>query len=834
MEVYKFMEKLKKYFPYILFLFLVFVLFYRAFLGYSIQGIDTALWASKLYKNNALFTPFNWNPLFWLGMSNGSYLLGVYWVICQLFPVSQTLFVTYALSIFLALIFFYFFLERLGVSIWGKIFGSICYSFMPPIVTLIYSGHIQVIELLPYIPLIFLSIEEIFSMESNFFKKIAFVGLISLCWGVLVTLDVQRGIYFSFLAVSYILFHIFSSEKNKNILSVFKSKTFYVKIGVLFIIGLLSILVFSNSLPTWLEALKGRQALQSKTQVKSEKEKFDFATSWSFHPAELIDSLAFGFHGKLSGDSQAPYWGNKPFAGNTEAIGFFLILFAMIGFFLLYKREKRIKFFFWAGIVLFLLSFGRYWPGKPFFWLFYKLPLMSNFRAPAKFVCIAAFCLSIIAAMGFDNLMNILFNEAEKRKRFFDNLTKTIGILSILVLLSLFFVMIGSADISFSLSKKFNENSILGDKALSTLIFSLLRLIVFLILSLSLIFIATKYNKNKQVIRIVGSIFIALSLIDIFTINWFYISKSYIKESEFYKKDEVVDFLYKELNGEIFRTATSVFLPHQGRSVSIPITRLKGYYLTFHFPYYGIETLDIPATSTLMEDYENFFMKSLEANFKMPVSSILDVLYFNERLFQLGNVKYVLIDAKIDISNLILTNILKALDNREIYVYFNENYMPRLAFYESYISVKENNEALKYLSDPLFSFKDNVVINYRIPKENTGNNNSIPVKVTEYRGWRYKAVVNAPADGVVVGSFKYEKGWKARVDGKPSECFPANYLLVGTFVPAGEHSVEFLFEPSKVYFYITIIAIATCLLIFIFGLLLSKKGEILYGRKKAV
>ncbi|MGC8765018.1 MAG: YfhO family protein [Brevinematia bacterium] len=829
------MRKIEKYFPFLLFFVLVFILFYKIFSGFVIQGVDTALWANRLYKNNALFTPFNWNPLFWLGMSSGAYILGIYWICCQIFPVGQILFFTYFISIFLGLVFSYLLLKKLGLSLWGRIFGAICYSFMPPIVTLIYSGHIQVIELLPYIPLIFLCIEEIFGEgSSNFFRKMAFLGLLSICWGLAVNLDVQRGLYITLLAVSYVIFHIFSAEKGKKINQIMVSGEVYKKIGVLFLIGVLSFLVFSNSLPTWLETLKGRLALQNKAQSRSESEKYDFATSWSFHPAELIDSIAFGFHGMLSGDSKGPYWGEKPFSGNSEAIGFFAIFFCIVGLTLCYKQEKRVRFFFWAALILLLLSFGRYWPGKPFFWLFYKLPLMSNFRAPAKFVCIAAFCISILAGMGFDGIINLLMNETEKRKKFFDNLLKTMAILVVLSLLGMFFIMISSSDISFSLSKKFNNNSFLAGRAVSNMIMAILRFTIFLSVSLILIFITMKFNRDKKYILISGGLFIFLNIIDLFTINWFYISKSYVKEDEFYKKDEVVDFLYKENSKEIFRTATSVFLPYQGRSTSIPVTRLKGYYLTFHFPYYGIETLDIPASSTLMEDYENFFLKTLEANFKGQLNNILDVLYLDERLFQLGNVKYVLIDANIQISNLILTNILKALDNNNVYVYYNPDYMPRVTFYESFVSVRDNVESLKYLSDPFFNFKESAVIATGEYKEKKGEENFIPQEIVEYKGWKYKIKINSPVGGVLVGSFKYEDGWKAKVDGRYVKVFPADYLLVGTYVPEGEHIVEFLYEPSKLYFYITLCSLIGCFLIFASGMILSKRGDFLNGRKKAV
>jgi hypothetical protein len=41
-------------------------------------------------------------------------------------------------------------------------------------------------------------------------------------------------------------------------------------------------------------------------------------------------------------------------------------------------------------------------------------------------------------------------------------------------------------------------------------------------------------------------------------------------------------------------------------------------------------------------------------------------------------------------------------------------------------------------------------------------------------------------------------GWKAKVDGKPAELFTGNHLFRVLFLPAGEHLVEFSFEPSWV------------------------------------
>ena len=56
---------------------------------------------------------------------------------------------------------------------------------------------------------------------------------------------------------------------------------------------------------------------------------------------------------------------------------------------------------------------------------------------------------------------------------------------------------------------------------------------------------------------------------------------------------------------------------------------------------------------------------------------------------------------------------------------------------------------------------------------------------------------NSIKDGIVIFSeIYYEKGWNAYVDGTPTPHFRANYVLRGMQIPAGNHVVEFKFEPS--------------------------------------
>ena len=78
--------------------------------------------------------------------------------------------------------------------------------------------------------------------------------------------------------------------------------------------------------------------------------------------------------------------------------------------------------------------------------------------------------------------------------------------------------------------------------------------------------------------------------------------------------------------------------------------------------------------------------------------------------------------------------------------------------------------------------------------------------------------VESSAPGVVVFSeIYYPHGWKASIDGTPADHFRVNYLLRAMNVPAGKHSIHFVFDPDSVRKGDTI-AVAFCILMYLISL----------------
>jgi uncharacterized membrane protein YfhO len=80
----------------------------------------------------------------------------------------------------------------------------------------------------------------------------------------------------------------------------------------------------------------------------------------------------------------------------------------------------------------------------------------------------------------------------------------------------------------------------------------------------------------------------------------------------------------------------------------------------------------------------------------------------------------------------------------------------------------------------------------------------------------YKTSSNS-SQFAVFSEVYYDKGWDVYVDGKKSDYVKANYVLRAMPIPAGQHTIEFRFEPASHKIGSTVTLICSVLMLILLG-----------------
>jgi len=97
----------------------------------------------------------------------------------------------------------------------------------------------------------------------------------------------------------------------------------------------------------------------------------------------------------------------------------------------------------------------------------------------------------------------------------------------------------------------------------------------------------------------------------------------------------------------------------------------------------------------------------------------------------------------------------------------------------------------------------------------------------EATGRKASGTVNTAEDSMLVTTIPYDKGWKAKIDGKPVKVsnFKDAFLMIK--VPAGKHTVTFSYLPEG--FTIGAILFVLCIALFILYVWYLDRNRPFYG-----
>ena len=763
----KIMEKLKKLSPHLivllLFMSISFVYFSPLLEGKMLDMHDIKQWQGMSKEvvdfhektgENALWTNsmFSGMPAYQIATwSDANLIQYVVKVITLGMPRPASL-------LFLYLLGFYILLLSLKVDYRLAAVGAIAFAFSSYFFIIIQAGHMTKAHAIAYVPMVVAAV--LYTYRGKM-----------LLGGVLTALTVALEIYANHLQITYYLALMLLIIGLVQFVKDLKAKNlvdFAKRTGVLLVAALLASGTAFTNLATTMEygkdSTRGKSELTTNLDNKTTGLDKDYATQWSYGIAETFTLLIPNFHGgasqgELTTESEtyqaiksAPnakqlikqlplYWGDQPGVGGPTYAGAIVIFLFVLGLFFV-KSEMRI-WLVMATIMSIMLAWGKNFMGLTELFLDY-FPGYNKFRAVSMILVIAEFTIPFLGFVALNKFLisDKLENEREKTLKLAFYIVGGITLLFALIP-SLFFDFVGGQDASLE-KNGWPIDALQSDRA-GLLSADAWRSFIFIALTFGTLWLFLKNQlQSKYVIFIVG----VLVLADMWTVN-----KRY-------------------LNNDNFASKRKVEKPYQASQADQQILNDKD-------PNFRVFNQTV---STFNDASTSYFHKSIGG-------------YHGAKLKRYQE----LIENHIAKGNMAVLNMLntKYFISQQGQVQQNPGAMGNAWFVNNVNIVANADAEIAALNG--FNPDSTAIVDTRFSDQIIDNldNSNATINLEEYKPNYLKYASSSTKDGIAIFSeIFYDKGWNAYIDGKLKPHFRANYVLRGMQIPAGNHLVEFKFEPS--------------------------------------
>lgn len=717
--------------------------------------------------------------------------------------------------IFLLMLGFFISLICFGVDPWLSIVGALAYAFSTYFVIIIEAGHITKTLALAFMPPIIAGIHYAYT-KNRIIGAIVVVVFLAL---QLVVNHLQITFYTLLIILIYLIFKIVEVVKNKTYSSFLKSS------GILLLAGTIALLTnFSQFITTYdygKDSIRGKSELSINKENKTSGLDKDYATAWSYGKIETLNLLipnltGGGSSGELSEKSEMfkelqklgvqnparivknmpTYWGPQPFTSGPVYIGALIVFLFIFGMFIV---KGNIKWWlFSATIFSILLAWGKNFMFLTDFFLDY-FPFYNKFRTVSMILIIAEFTMPLLGILAIKNIIE----KTVKKDEIIKALKWSVGILAGLILILLINPGILSFESGnekrvfmsmFGLQEGQQAQQILdvfipalkSDRA-SIFRGDAFRSLIFILLGATFIwlFAAEKIKLNIFIILLAFAI-----VVDLWTVDKRFLNsddfQSARHEKEPFKKSEADKFILKdkELNFRVLNLAVNTF---NDASTSYFHKSIGGYH------------------GAKMRRYQEL----IDAKIEQEMSMLINALNTSNNELQIHSV-------------LINLSVLNMLNTK--YIIINPNMMPMMNkfqlgnawFVDEIKEVASADEEIKAVQN--FNSERTAIIDTKFKEYffNFQKDSSATIKLVDYRPNFLKYKTNAETEQLAVFSeIYYEKGWNAYLDNKKVPYFRANYVLRAMKIPAGNHKIEFRFEP-EIWAFGNKISLAGSILLIIF------------------
>ncbi len=700
---------------------------------------------------------------------------------------------------FLASICFYFLCLVAGASPWVGIMGGLAYAYSTFDPIIIAVGHETQIISLGYVPAVLAGILLLF--QKKYWAGFAVTALFS---ALLIMQNHVQIVYYTLLiAVIMAIVFFIKSYKEKQIPAAMKGAMLALAAGI---IGLACCAV--TMMPTYEYAKESMRGGRSELTLGGNELKTkggldkDYAFHYSLGLGETFTFMVPGLYGGSNGGNEyntsskfvqkfselgvpeeqavlyenaSSYWGNQPVTSGPVYLGAIVCLLFIFG--MVYLKSWYKWWLLAASVFGVLLAYGANLKGFNYF-LFDYMPFYNKFRAPTMALVIPQLCFALVAVLAVNKLITERLNVSEILKKV--KLTAIISGVILVLLAGFYFTASFSGPGDKSLKENIRQN-ILGQvppgqqappqlaeqaEQMSSGIITALRsdrrslmgndlLRTFILMTLTVSLLGF-FIKKKISAPVLISALILLTGYDLLDIGSRYLNtEKFVEESDYESAFTPTDADLQILkdpdhaNFRVFNQTVDVF---NDASTSFHHNSVGGYH---------------PAKLALYNDLITYQL----SKGNMQVFNMLNTKYFITQNPQTG----------------------KPMPQLNPGAYGNVWLVKGIKYVET-----ADQEMLALDNTDL---KDTAVIENKFKaqiKQSPVPDSGASIKLKQNLNDKIDYTFHSTTPQVAVFSeIYYPRGWNVFIDGKKADYFKTNYALRGMFIPAGNHEIEFRFEPTS-------------------------------------
>ena len=604
---------------------------------------------------------------------------------------------------------------------------------------------------------------------------------------------------------------------------------------------------------------------------ESEAQRWQFATAISLPPVESLRIIVPGLFGyRMDSPDGGAYWGAVGFDGTSkgrwsgagEYAGILVVLVASYAAATSlrkkqspYSEQERRMVWFWTAVATgsLALSWGHF---APFYRIFFAIPYLSTIRIPSKFLHVMHLALWVLFAYGLEAIARGSLASGKERlggwKDQFASWRKTAApgevnwVFGAVACFAIAAVGVlnyagGAAElkthlrgIEFQMGPPASAEFSIGEawKALG-----------FFAISLALVggMITGFFNGTRA--RIGWMLLGTVLVVDLYRANTPWVK--YYDWVTRYQSNPVLDLL-KDKPWE--QRVTAFLDPHRqgplvGGESTLSWTYLQKEWLENQFQYFNIQSLDISQMPRVPELETAYFgaLGLMENQSNLPLVG---------RLWQLTNTRYILgskevvdqLNGMVDpvqkrirlkmpfglglkpgvtppnastaTADMVQLLTATASETGPFAVLEFTGTLPRAKFYTDWQTGLSDAQTLQQLRAPDWDPARQVLVSEKIAGTTPSPTSATSeASITQYAPKHITVKTRSTAPGILLLNDRWHPDWKVTVDGQSTPLLRANFLMRGVSVAAGEHTVEYRFDPPHQTLWVSLAAVATGLLL---------------------